>query len=722
MNETKDRYSQIREYLQERFPESVSISRIARDLKINRGSVSKYMEVLLTQGHVIMKPYGKAKLYSSSQKIPFDDLFDYLPDAILILDEDLRILMVNKSFIKTFDIGKHQQITGFSLEKLDLSLFRDPSVRDNIDRIFLSKTYVNEMLLIEPVKNRIFLTEFIQTTVPSLSFTGKTGIMISFRDITTWKKTEDELKSSERKIRTLFEEVPSGIFMFQEDGTILNANRASLEILGLTRFTDIAHINLFDIMCSREPIERLIKEGNNAEITLTCNFDRVKRTTLVPTSKSGVAYFQVVFAPIIDRRANNPREFFILFLDITQQKRAEKELKERFRGITSNLPGIAYQFFARDSGEWGVYYVDERSDKIYGLSPEPLYNWFDRFTTCIAEEDKERWTASIQDVILRIVPWDFEGIFIHPDGKRMYIRGVSQQIRLKNETIWNGLFLDITDRKKAEEELRISEQRFFGIARNLPGIVYQFYVRNTGESGMYFVDERSEELYGISPNPLDSWINRFGSHIAPSDQKRWTDSIEYVIRRNAPWEFEGQYIFSQNEERYIRVISQPIILPEETIWNGLILDITEYWKAEEALRKSLFNEIRYHSFFENTCNGVLIYEPINDGNEYILKDVNKATANLLRMNKEDLIGKKLFEEFPDLPNPEIRDLLRRVLMSEKPEFVAPLKYRKRDDFPWISHYVFKLPSGEIASFMVDVSDEVQKEHEMIGQFCELPLD
>ncbi|MGV8111220.1 hypothetical protein [Methanospirillum sp.] len=92
------------------------------------------------------------------------------------------------------------------------------------------------------------------------------------------------------------------------------------------------------------------------------------------------------------------------------------------------------------------------------------------------------------------------------------------------------------------------------------------------------------------------------------------------------------------------------------------------------------------------------------------------------MNKEDLIGKKLFEEFPDLPNPEIRDLLRRVLMSEKPEFVAPLKYRKRDDFPWISHYVFKLPSGEIASFMVDVSDEVQKEHEMIGQFCELPLD
>ena len=272
--------------------------------------------------------------------------------------------------------------------------------------------------------------------------------MISFRDITNWKKTEDDLKNSERKIRTLFEEVPSGIFMFQEDGTILNANRASLEILGLTRFTDIVHINIFDIMCSREPIEHLIKEGKNAEITITCNFDRLKKTTLIPTSKSGIAYFQVVFAPVTDRKINTPREFFILFLDITQQKRVEIELKERFRGITSNLPGIAYQFYARDTGEWGVYYVDDRSEKVYGLPHEPLHNWFDRFTACITTEDKKRWTNSIRDVIKQISPWDFEGTFIRPDGDRMYIRGISQPIRLKNETIWNGLLLNITYLKK----------------------------------------------------------------------------------------------------------------------------------------------------------------------------------------------------------------------------------------------------------------------------------
>lgn len=165
-----------------------------------------------------------------------------------------------------------------------------------------------------------------------------------------------------------------------------------------------------------------------------------------------------------------------------------------------------------------------------------------------------------------------------------------------------GFSLILLIEKKQKRNCESASNGFLGLPETFQ-VLYISFIRNTGESGIYFVDERSEELYGISPNPLDSWINRFGSHIAPSDQKRWTDSIEYVIRRNAPWEFEGQYIFSQNEERYIRVISQPIILPEETIWNGLILDITEYWKAEEALRKSLFNEIRYHSFLRIPVTG-----------------------------------------------------------------------------------------------------------------------
>lgn len=578
MTESQDRYSQIREFLQERYPEAVSISLIARELGMNRGSVAKYLEVLQSHGHVVMKPFGKAKLYTSSQNVPFDDLFNYLSDAIVILDADLRILMVNRSFLNTFGIRKERNVVGTELSRLSLPLFDSPTVRENIARIIQSQMFINEMLLIERGTDRIFLTEFVSTVIPSLAFTGKPGIMISLRDITTWKKTEEALKISERKIRTLFEEVPSGIFLFHEDGTILNANRAALDILGLARFTDLVDFKLYDILCSKDTIQELIRKGKNAELTLSCNFDRLKSETLSTTKKSGVAYFQIVFAPVTESGGNASKEYFILFLDITAKKLAEKQLKERYRGIVSNLPGIVYQFYARDSGEWGAYYVNERTQEIYGVPAEPLDTWFDRFGACIAKEDRERWGTSIEDVIRRVAPWEFEGRFIPPTGEDMYIRGVSQPVRLKNETVWNGIFLNVTDRKR----------------------------------------------------------------------------------------------------------------------------------AEDALKKTQLKEMRYHSFFENTCNGVLIYEYIPGSDDYIIKDVNKVTAALLRMPKEELVGKRLFEEFPELPDPEIRDLLRRVLTTEKPEFVAPLKYRKREDFPWIYHYVFKLPSGEIASFMVDVTDAVKE--------------
>ncbi|MBP2133738.1 PAS domain S-box-containing protein [Methanomicrobium sp. W14] len=708
MDEREEKYAKIKEFLQERYPKGESISTIARNLNMNRGSVAKYMEVLHSHGHVIMKPYGKAKLYYFSRNIAFDDLFDYLSDAIVILDTSLHISMVNKSFIDTFNIRSGKNIVGRELSKINLAVFDNPTIWENINRALNSQIFVNEMLLIEHGTDRIFLTEFVSTFISSISFAGKPGIMISLRDITVWKKTEEALKDSERKIRTLFEEVPSGIILFQEDGTILNANRASFEILGITEFADLADFRLYDLFCSENIIKGLISRNEIAEITLSCDFDRMKFKVLKSTKKSGTAYFQIVFAPVVNKGSNTPKEYFILFLDITAKKIAEKQLKERYRSIVGNLPGIVFQFYARDSGEWGVYYVNERSRELYGLPTEPLENWFDRFGDCIDLRDRQRWYQSIIKVIETVSPWEFEGKFIRPSGEEMYIRGISKPVRMKNETVWNGIFLDITDRRKAEEALHISEERLRGITSNLPGIVYQFYATDSGEYGTYYVDNRSYEIYGVYPAPVDTWIERYAECIAPEDKERWFKSIDDVTKRGVSWEFEGRFIRPDGEEMYIQVLSKPVRLKHETVWNGIILNVTARKKAEEALRRTELKEARYHSFFENTCNGVLIYEPVGNCKEYIIKDVNKVTASLLRMNKEDIVGKKLFEEFPDLPRDYIHNLLRRVMVTEVPEFVMPVKYRNHEDFPWISHYVFKLPSGEIASFMIDVTKAVDE--------------
>ncbi len=568
--ETCDR---ILDLLRQHAPRGIPIMTIARDLEIDRRTAARYLDLLAQSGDVSMERFGQKKLYRRTRRLPLPEIFANTPNALVILDTDLLVSMANASLFATLGINPSHTLEGAPIFDLDLPVFSDPTVRQNVERIRRSEAYQEKMQLTDERTNRVYLVDFAPIVSPAAGL----EILVSVHDITALRKAETDLKDSEKKMATLFESVPGGIILFSADGTVLNANHAALRVLGVRSATDLKDASVFDIACYRDRLPSLIRDGRATETELACDFDRLRQERGIPSTKCGIAYFEVVFTPILPDSGGPPTEYAILFKDITAKKRAEKELRERLEGISSNLPGIAYQFYARDSGEWGVYHVDERSTGVYGLSPQPLHTWFQRFSACIAPEDRERWAESIRDAIRRTVPWNFEGRFLRPTGGEMFIQGISHPVRLKNETVWNGIFLDITDRKRTEEALRVSN----------------------------------------------------------------------------------------------------------------------------------FLETRYRSFFEDTCNGVLIYQPVNGGRDYLITDVNRVTADLLRMDREELIGRRLFEEFPELPDPDIRDMLLRVLTTERPEVVPPLRYRDRDDFPWISHYVFKLPSGELASFMIDVSEVLE---------------
>ncbi len=571
--EYQEIFGRILDLLRQHAPRGVSITTIARDLEIDRRTAAKYLEILAQSGDVSMERFGQKKLYRQTRRLPLPEIFASSPNALVILDADLLVGMTNASFLSALGINPSHTLDGAPIFDLDLPVFSDPLVRQNVERIRRSEAYREQMQLTDERTDRVYLADF----APIVSPTTGLEILVSVREITALRKAETDLADSEKKIATLFESVPGGIILFSADGTVLNANRAALRVLGVRSAADLKDASVFDIACYRDRLPSLIRDGRATETELACDFDRLRRERGIPSTKCGIAYFEVVFTPILPDSGGPATEYAILFKDITAKKRAEKELRERLEGISSNLPGIVYQFYARDSGEWGVYHVDERSADVYGLSPEPLHTWFQRFVACIAPEDRERWVESIRDVVRRVAPWTFEGRFLRPTGGEMYVQGISHPVRLKHETVWNGIFLDITDRKRAEEALRVSN----------------------------------------------------------------------------------------------------------------------------------FLETRYRSFFEDTCNGVLIYEPVDGGRDYLITDVNRVTADLLRMDRDELIGRRLFEEFPELPDPDIRDMLSRVLTTERPEVVPPLRYRDRDDFPWISHYVFKLPSGELASFMIDVSEVLE---------------
>jgi len=169
-----------------------------------------------------------------------------------------------------------------------------------------------------------------------------------------------------------------------------------------------------------------------------------------------------------------------------------------------------------------VSFADKRALDIFGLDPEPLETVFKRFAACIALEDQERFMTSIRESTRSQKDWEFEGRFITPTGETKYIQGVSRARRLANETVHDGIILDVTHHKRAEQALRESEAKFSKSFHSNPaGIVIaditsQLYLE-VNEAFERITGDRRDEIVGRSwfqlclfgdPHEWDSALQR----------------------------------------------------------------------------------------------------------------------------------------------------------------------------------------------------------------------
>ncbi|MCG3223429.1 MAG: PAS domain S-box protein, partial [Candidatus Heimdallarchaeota archaeon] len=138
-------------------------------------------------------------------------------------------------------------------------------------------------------------------------------------------------------------------------------------------------------------------------------------------------------------------------------------------------------------------------------------------------------------------------------------------------------------------------------------------------------------------------------------------------------------------------------------------DVTEQKLAEEALQDS---ETRCRELFDNMSGGVAIYEAINDGEDFIFKDFNKAGEHIEQINKEELIGRKITEAFPMIKEFGLFDVLKRVWETGEPESHPITFYQDKRIAGWRDNYVYKLPSGEIVSVYDDITEQKLAEEEL----------
>ena len=195
--------------------------------------------------------------------------------------------------------------------------------------------------------------------------------------------------------------------------------------------------------------------------------------------------------------------------------------------------------------------------------------------------------------------------------------------------------VDITERKRAEEALMESEERFRGLVSNIPGAIYR--CRCDPNWTMLLVSKTIEQITGHPPDDfLQSRVRSFNSVIHPDDREMVRDRIIEAINRDQSYTIEYRIVRADGEVCWVHGRGRRVVQSQEDILlDGAIFDITERKAGEQALRES---EQRFRTIFEHSNDGVSIKELDPKTWQRRLLLCNDRYAEMSGRSREELIA------------------------------------------------------------------------------------
>lgn len=168
--------------------------------------------------------------------------------------------------------------------------------------------------------------------------------------------------------------------------------------------------------------------------------------------------------------------------------------------VTSNLPGAVFQLSHDLAGTRKLVFVSHAIQDLAGVTPQALMSGEVRWRDLFKAEDMEEMQEALRKSASDLSHFHFVCQIRTNDGQRRWVRYSSNPRRdERGSIIWEGLILDITKRKLAEEALIASEQRLRSI---MDASLFPLVVSRTSDHSVVFINDRALDLFGLQENDI----------------------------------------------------------------------------------------------------------------------------------------------------------------------------------------------------------------------------
>ena len=336
--------------------------------------------------------------------------------------------------------------------------------------------------------------------------------------------------------------------------------------------------------------------------------------------------------PVIDEQGKTIL-YIGTIIDITERKLAELALNESKLRLN----------FALEATKAGVWEWDVKSDKIawsdqiwglYGIRPFSVKLSHLMFEYTVSPDDSEETFSRIMSAVNHNDEFSVEYRVCHPDGSIHWLNchGVPLPGNNDQTSRYHGTVMDVTERRKADEELRNSQTKLnFVLSRSNLG-VWDF---NLADHKAHRSLEHAQ-IFGYHDN-TDLWtVERFLNHVVPEDRRRVGRLLRHAFVNEESYTFECRICTPEGQIRWIWVFGafDSESRQKSNHVYGIVQDITERKKTELLLKE---NEQKFRNIFEFSPIAIGIEDPDND----TIFDVNASWLRLFGFSKEDAVGHRV---------------------------------------------------------------------------------